>query len=268
MPSGTTGEAKPLSAWKPSDYHSLAFDPTNADVVFFGYHNGLLRSADGGATWQPVKQEPNWDAMSLAIPARSPGTLYAAGHGLLKRSTNGGQSWQDVSQTLPGTDIHALAASPEDTKRLFAFVVGHGLFRSGDSGTSWQRAAQGVPADTMALAAPAGNASVLLVGSMQGGLLRSQDVGATWLRVAEGFSGRSVMALAAAPGQAGLVYAATDVGLWRSDDAGQTWALVNPAERPMVLAVHPTVPRRLISVDGAGRVRASGDGGATWRTAG
>lgn len=33
-----------------ADFHALAFGPTEPDVVFFGHHNGVMRSQDGGRT--------------------------------------------------------------------------------------------------------------------------------------------------------------------------------------------------------------------------
>jgi hypothetical protein len=33
------------------DIHSLAFDPTSADTIFFGHHQGLLVSHDAGKSW-------------------------------------------------------------------------------------------------------------------------------------------------------------------------------------------------------------------------
>src|SRR3990170_3442164 len=66
-----SGNAQPLSRLSTSDFHSLAFSPTEPDMVFFGHHGGLLVSRDGGRPWQPTALQ-NADAMALAASAANP----------------------------------------------------------------------------------------------------------------------------------------------------------------------------------------------------
>lgn len=30
------------------DYHALAFDPRDPNIIYFGHHNGIMKSTDGG----------------------------------------------------------------------------------------------------------------------------------------------------------------------------------------------------------------------------
>lgn len=260
-PSGA--EARPLSAWKPADYHSLAFSVGEPDTLLFGHHNGLLKSADGGKSWLPAKEERNWDAMSLAVPKGSAGTIYVAGHDIFYKTTDGGTTWQQVRHTLPGTDIHAFATDPDNPEILYAFVVGSGLFKSDNAGTNWQALGR-LPNNTMALTALPGTPKVLLAGTMQNGLLRSDDGGRTWAEAAGGFNGRAVMALAGSFVTQGLVYAGSEAGLFRSVDGGLSWQRL-PVDRQLsIIAISPTDDKRLIGLDRAGRVHQSTDGGSNW----
>src|SRR5690349_19324425 len=68
--------ARPISRLSTADFHSLAFSPTEPDTVFFGHHNGLMVSRNGGKDWQPMTGF-NADAMALAIPSSAPHTIYA-----------------------------------------------------------------------------------------------------------------------------------------------------------------------------------------------
>ena len=53
----------PLSVLRTADFHALAFSPENSDTVFFGHHNGVMRSADGGKTWGAVADGAAHDAV-------------------------------------------------------------------------------------------------------------------------------------------------------------------------------------------------------------
>ncbi|MBF8286090.1 MAG: hypothetical protein HW378_5005 [Anaerolineales bacterium] len=131
-----SGNAQPLSRLSTRDFHSLAFSPTEPDTVFFGHHDGLLVSRDGGRTWRSTALQ-NADAMALAAPAANPQVMYAAGHDVFLKSTDAGQTWQPVSTNLPGTDMHGFAVDPQDASHVYTHVVGSGIFSSQDGGTTW-----------------------------------------------------------------------------------------------------------------------------------
>jgi photosystem II stability/assembly factor-like uncharacterized protein len=186
-----------------SDFHALTFSPEDPNVVFFGHHNGVMRSDDGGRTWRPLVERPDFDAMGLAVSRANPRQVYLAGHDVFQISTDGGASWQPIAHNLPGTDIHGFAISPENASHLFTFVLGHGIFESLDAGRTWQRmvgqAPGQVPGDIIALAAAGGNPETLYAGSMQSGVLKSGDGGRTWAPSSNGLGSRGVMALATDP---------------------------------------------------------------------
>src|SRR5437660_1528861 len=49
-------------ALQTSDFHALAFSPNDSNTIFFGHHNGLMRTIDGGQSWTPLVDRPNFDA--------------------------------------------------------------------------------------------------------------------------------------------------------------------------------------------------------------
>lgn len=261
------GDPVLLATLNTADFHALVFHPSDPQVVFFGHHNGVMRSEDGGRTWRPLVARTNFDAMGLAVDAKDPQTVYLAGHDTLQGSSDGGKSWRPMSHNLPGTDIHGFAISPDDPARHYAFVVGHGVFRSADRGAHWEPL--GKPsADVMSLAAAGGNPETLFAGSMRGGLLRSNDGGGTWTSASSGLSG-TVLAISVDPSERQNVYAGTDRGLYKSADAGNTWrALPFRGLNVATLAASPARPGLLlvISVTGdKGVVYRSEDGGESWR---
>ncbi|MBI2918882.1 MAG: hypothetical protein HYY01_12945 [Chloroflexi bacterium] len=255
-----------------ADFHSLAFSPVDARIVYFGHHNGAMQSEDGGRTWRQLVDRRNFDAMALSVASANPQQIYLAGHNVFQVSADEGRSWQPVQHDLPGTDIHGFATSLDDPNRLFAFVVGHGLLTSNDGGATWRRLTGGLPADIMSLAAAGGTPETLYAGSMNSGLLKSTDGGEKWSRVAVGPGSRSVTALAVDPSNPRTVFAADDTGLYNTTDGGATWRkLVFPGDNAVALAVAPSQPGVVLAItvrgDQNGRtglVYRSEDGGQTW----
>lgn len=62
-----SGTSTALYSFETQDFHSLAFDPDDADTIFFGHHGGLMVSNDGGARWEDSTLD-SVDAMQLALP--------------------------------------------------------------------------------------------------------------------------------------------------------------------------------------------------------
>jgi photosystem II stability/assembly factor-like uncharacterized protein len=76
---------------------------------------GLIKSADGGATWSPVNFGFRPDPVGLfAIDPRSSTTLYAGG----RKSTDGGMSWFAANAGIQGGMV-ALAIDPQAPDTLY-----------------------------------------------------------------------------------------------------------------------------------------------------
>jgi photosystem II stability/assembly factor-like uncharacterized protein len=256
------------------DQHALLFSPTDMNVVFFGHHNGVMRSDDGGRTWKPVVNRPGFDAMQLASAGKAnPGRMYLAGHDIFQSSDDSGTTWRPVEHNLPGTDIHQFALDPDDANRLTAVVVGFGAFHSTDGGRTWTRLAAQPPPDVSALASGGGSPETLYVGTIRNGVLRSSDGGQTWTSASGGAASdaafRAVVALAVDPSERQVLYAGTDSGLAKSSDAGSTWsALPYPGDNALAVAVCPTQLNVIVAVASSprhqGLVYRSEDGGQSW----
>lgn len=256
-----------IATLRTGDFHSLAFSPDNPNVVFFGHHNGLMRSDDSGQTWAALVDRPNFDAMGLAVSRANGRQLYLAGHDIFQVSMDGGATWQPVPHDLPGTDIHGFAMSPDDPNRLYALVAGQGVFQSADGGRTWQPLG-GVPDDVMALAAAGGTPETLYAGSMSAGVLRSNDGGENWTPATAGLGTRGVYALTVDPANRQMIYAGVDGGLYKSADGGASWRkLPFPGDNAVTLAINPTQPNVVLAISMQGQqglVYRSEDGGQSW----
>jgi hypothetical protein len=187
---------------------AVAFAPGDPRVAYAGTGQGealaalgvgLLRSADGGASWQALVASELLGAgfHDLLVDPGDPGRLLAATTAGLWASADGGRSWE-----------------PRLGGRCWAVSAGGGT--GGGSGTG----------------AGAGGWGELLAGG-ELGLHRSTDGGATWypLALAAAPDGFDRVAVAHSPGgQVAYVFAAGDgVGhLWRREHAGGDFHPVKP----------------------------------------
>jgi len=261
---GGSGEsAQALSQFHTADIHSLAFDPRDANTVYFGHHTGLKISRDGGKSWQDTTLQKA-DAMQLAMPSGDGNRRYVAGHDLFRVSTDGGTTWRDQPTNLPGLDLHAFAASPTNPLRLYAAPMGQGLFTSNDGGAQWQSvtmpSVSGGGMGMIGIAVAYDDPLHLYAG---GGnrVVESRDGGKTWQEQ----SGPAGTVMQLATGPSGTLYAGTDRGLAKRGADGAWLVTALPSGKSAVaIAAGPGQPERIAVVDEQGHFYRSDDGGQTW----
>ncbi len=253
----------PISRLSTNDFHSLAFSPTEPEIVFFGHHDGLLVSQNGGKDWRPTTLT-NTDAMALGVSPASPQAMYAAGHNVFVKSTDGAKTWQSVPANLPGLDIHAFAVDPENPNKVFAYIVGFGLFGSEDGGVNWEALSLNIPSSIHGLAVGK-DEQTLYAATSGAGFWHSQDGGRTWAPVQNAPSnGLITVTYVRANGRLYLTTLDPAAGLYYSDDGGQTWASTGLNDTLLALAISPLDQNHIIAVNDQGEVFGSRDGGITW----
>jgi photosystem II stability/assembly factor-like uncharacterized protein len=177
----------------------IAPSPHDADLLLVGIElGGLMRSTDGGATWQDHRPGAQPDVHSLAWHRSVPGRAYEAGGGGAAFSVDSGETWQAADE---GRDRHytwSVAVDSDDPDLWFVSAstgpfAAHGrrdpqarIFRR-RAGEPWRRLAGGLPeplpAMPYALVAADGR---LFAGLADGQISESRDRGETWVRCAIG----------------------------------------------------------------------------------
>ncbi|QIE58826.1 T9SS type A sorting domain-containing protein [Rasiella rasia] len=193
----------------------VAMNPVDTDILFAatwertrkpwqrdygGLTSGVYRSLDGGDTWVELGASnglPAPDAQTgrigLAVSESSPSTVYAryttneitnVFNGLYK-STDNGDNWTLVTlgelSTIDasfGWFFGNVRVNPEDADEVF--VLGQRIFRTSNSGTSWQEI-NGMHVDHHALEYSKNNNNFLLAGN-DGGAYTSTNGGTTWTK--------------------------------------------------------------------------------------
>jgi len=224
----------------------------------------LLRSTDGGETWEelaqiaPVGGASDADvylSISPAYPADP--TLWAVVEGgVAFRSTDGGLTWEEFDPGFALPPMTRLMPNPNYPDDPSLEPVGPATYEGVDL-------PEGLPSPATALAESDGT---LLVGTTRG-LYRSTDAGGTWAAVNTGLPAAPAGAVAVAPD--GALYASVggDPRLFHLPPNGARWEPLSllPGE-PAVYGVSASAPPALVVTTDAG-LAVSRDGGQTWTQA-
>jgi photosystem II stability/assembly factor-like uncharacterized protein len=177
----------------------IAPSPHDADLLLVGIElGGLMRSTDGGASWEDHRPGAQPDVHSLAWHPQAEGRAYEAGGGGAAWSDNAGATWHPADD---GRDRHytwSVAVDPEDPGVWFVSAstgpfAAHGnrdpeakIYRR-RSDEPWQPVGDGLldplPAMPYALVPSDGR---LFAGLADGRLWESRDRGDTWSECALG----------------------------------------------------------------------------------
>ncbi|MBV9125902.1 MAG: hypothetical protein JO112_21335 [Planctomycetes bacterium] len=137
------------------DIHGLVTIPGNGrpSTLLASTNNDLNRSTDDGETWQPLQigrslpwsycrglaqQSGRPEVVFLGNGDGPPGTV-----GVVGRSVDGGQAWQAAH--MPGranSTLWNFAVHPTDPDLTYASSVSGEVYRSVDSGASWEKLAR------------------------------------------------------------------------------------------------------------------------------
>lgn len=198
MPAGervASFEAAPgRDAWytpwgAPADVRTLAAGPDG--TLYVNVHvGGILRSADGGASWEPTL-DIDLDVHQVVVAAD--GTVVAATALGLATSTDGGHTWTVVDDGLAATYARAVAVAGDTV--LLSVSTGPDGGRAAvyrrplHGGGPFRRTSIGLPGtfpgnvDTFCLVA---DGDLAALGTFAGRVYLSDDAGASWATVAAG----------------------------------------------------------------------------------
>jgi photosystem II stability/assembly factor-like uncharacterized protein len=264
-------------------YH-LKGSPVDPDRLFASQSSGwfgqvIQRSNDGGKTWEAGGNQftytgtpgthlwydgtPHpWEfkrVWHLEPSLTDPETVYAGVEdAALFRSADGGRTWQELPglrghpsgpKWQPGAGgmcLHTIIQDPSDPKRMFIAISAAGVFRTDDTGQTWQPMNRGLRSDFM----PEPTAEV----------------------------GHCVHRIAMHRSRPGVLFMQKHWDIMRSDNAGESWREVSdglPSDFGFPIQVHAHEPETIYVVpiksdsehfppEGKLRVYRSRSGGNEW----
>jgi len=255
--------------FKTGSVGAIAVSESNPNVIYVGmgehaprgvmtsYGDGVYKSTDSGKTWTHLGLEATEQIARIVIHPTNPDVVYVAAQGALNtnseergvyRSTDGGMTWEKTLYVNDMTGASELSMDMSAPNILYAtmwehqrkpWVVisggeGSGVYKSVDSGQTWNKIENGLPKEKGKAAISVSRANpnkvYLLLESDsnadKGGLFVSNDGGDQWTMV----SGDNRLTQRAwyytevftDPNDENTVYVLSASAL-RSIDGGRTW---------------------------------------------
>jgi photosystem II stability/assembly factor-like uncharacterized protein len=206
-----------------SHVRAIGLDPNAAGRLYVAIEAGaLVRSLDGGYTWEDRRPGGPFDTHTLGLPSQLPGRIYsAAGDGFMRlgqgfvESRDAGDIWERPDDGLEHHYLWGLAVDPGDPETLIVSAAhspnqahnptaAESVIYRRSGASAWQRVEAGLPPER--------------------GMLSS--------------------VLAENKAEPGVFYAANNHGVYRSADAGRSWERLDipwpegrDAQRPASMAV-------------------------------
>jgi hypothetical protein len=246
----------------------LACDPKRTGTIYLGA-NGLLRSIDGGITFQQVASAGTEPINAIACDGGSTPTIYAGG-GRLVVSRDGGDTFTVIEGGLGAglLPVQSLVVDPWTAGAVWARDARRALWRSLDFGTSWESWS---PFWTgSALAVVPGPSGGFLAGGGYG-LLRRDAGSDTWEPSWAGLRAWRFTSVVTCPRHPGYALAVLDLphpseptNLMATTDGGENWSAVNIGDLWEVDTVTVDSACSVYAVTGTQIIR-SDDMTATWQ---
>jgi len=215
---------------------AVAGDDTRLYAATWG--DGVLKSADAGATWIPsnVGLEDHAWLYELIVEAAGPARILYVGtaDAGVYRSSDDGATWYPVIRGLSDLNVRSLAlATSESSEILYAGVASQGLFKSTNQGDFWEKTALPAMRVRDVIADPF-DPDIVYVAT-DNGVFRSTDGGATWPAAYHQLGGKRVNTLLVAPSSRRVLYAGLEnEGVYRSDNAGGEWEPLSAGQSELV----------------------------------
>lgn len=190
LPSAPTWSFPPRP-WT-SHVRSIALSFEDPDLIVAGIElGGVVRSEDGGESWQDQRPGAYADCHTLAAHAAAPNIVYEAAGGGFAESEDFGESWAAADTGLEHRYVWALAADRDDPALIYVSAAAgpgqaHGsgfsdaaIYRRSSAGR-WEAVADRLAEFPYALVADPETPGALYAGFGDGRILYSANAGTSW----------------------------------------------------------------------------------------
>jgi photosystem II stability/assembly factor-like uncharacterized protein len=182
----------------------LALCDSDPQIVVGALEEGwLVRSRDGGATWETLKNGTEFDSHYVAIMPDDPAVILATSGNGFYRSTDGGDSFVRCTEGLDRSYFAQPVVHPARPHVVFTAAsavpppgwrrregADAGFYRSEDQGLTWRRLGGGLPdhitAAPRSVASDPESPEVFIVGMTDGTVWITEDAGESFRQALTG----------------------------------------------------------------------------------
>ena len=273
--SGASWAEVPIT--NPGTATAIIVDPRLPNRVFVATTIGLERSENGGATWT-LQSNFSRQLTALSLDPVRPDTLVAGSDvfGVFK-TFDRGLHWTAINNGVNAGSLESLAVAPGNPSIAYAAIAGWGLFKTTNTGDTWEFALSEfstMSPGMSAIAIDPTNPDVVYVaaryfnGRTEGGVVfKTVNGGATWNFVYFDL----VSSLAIDPFSPSTLYVASNGRVSRTTNGGASWTATGPVTASIDLVkVDPISPSTLYAASSlplttnTAQLFKSTDGGASW----
>ncbi len=145
--------------------HHVAMHPSRPDVLFMQKHWDVMRSTDGGRSWEDVGEGlPSDFGFCIDVDAHEPNTIFVVpiksdsehyppeGKLRVYRSRTGGHEWEPLTNGLPQKNCYvnvyrdAMSTDALEPAGVYFGTTGGQVYASPDGGDSWEAVVHDLPA--------------------------------------------------------------------------------------------------------------------------
>lgn len=257
----------------PVNFADFEFHPADSNVLYgVSLRKGVFRSNDGGRTWiaknSGLRLNPAascCDLPQVEVDPTNGSIVYVLLAGRVAyRSGNGGDSWSQLQGLRFTDEERALVIDPQNPATLY-IGGGEGVFKSTNSGTSWNL----LDCDCEAAGVAVDPGETRIVFAVGDGLKKSTNGGTSWVRLANSGPTANVRfaGVQVSPGSSNQIVVGGDGGgIFRSQNGGASLQPVNnyvDAIAARHLSSSPQQPG-VIFAQGDFEVFRTRNAGATW----
>ena len=266
----------------PTPIQNLCYDITVVDGTVWGasFGGGLLKSADGGLTWEQTGPdtlvfEPGNNLNHRAFTCLNANDVLWVGTAAgINRSDDNGESWTNFNHTnqaepISGNFVVAMAHQQTNEKDIVwaatwkaeDLAEEYGLSKTENGGLTWTTHLEGIKVQNIASDGPN------VYAATHDGLYKSPDYGETWFQfpnVTDKKTGEAIYTIEyySAFAKDNVVWTGTADGLARTSNNGYSWDIFRAfsptgqdGEKRTYAYPNPFSPKRHNKLNGDGHIR-------------
>jgi photosystem II stability/assembly factor-like uncharacterized protein len=222
----------------------------NPDTVYVSSQSMLLRTHDGGTTWDQLVSDALTRGCIWFIDDTT--GLYAPTSDLIYKTTNGGESWRSIATGLSPHVVKHMQFVGRDTGWMLSTVKE--MFRTSDQGATWHPSPASGPGSFSFANSSCGYASDYYSDSLE----RTIDGGRSWIS----FLPTPIVGAPLAFSPDTVVALKYSTGFQKSADSGKTWVAFSM--HGYDLSILTFCPDHLHGWALYRRILHTTDGGQTW----